>query len=187
MLPFDPVENNLRLAREFCEKANRAMPFNYQDLKDSPADCLASASTLTHDWIGADVPCGAIVLLSMDTIKFAEIQDDLDKFFKWFENLIKSIVDKFLVVHPGFDFINDAAEMPNKFTQWITSDLKSQSIDALKKVIEIVSVFKYYAGDMFDVKDNPMRAILDSTLNAQIKENLSLRTVLEAMGVKFND
>ncbi len=187
MMPFDPVENNLRLAREFCAKANRAMPFKYQDLKDSPVECLASASTLTHGWISADVPCGAIVLLSMDTIKFAEIQEDLDKFFKWFENLVKSIVDKFLSVQPGFDFINDAATVPNKFTKWLMNDLQPQSIMALKKVIDIVSVFKYYAGDIFEVKDNPMRAILDSTLNAQIKEGLSLRTVLEAMGMKFDD
>ncbi len=187
MLPYDPTDNNLRIAREFVDKVDRAMHFQYQDLKDSPVECLASADTLTHGWMRADVPCGAIVLLSMDTIKFAEIEESLETFFKWFENLVKGIVDKFLLVHPNFDFINEAAEIPNKFTEWLTSNLQPQSMQALKKVIEVFSIFKYYAGDMFDARENPLRTILDSTLNTQIKEGLSLRTALEALGVQFQD
>jgi hypothetical protein len=185
MFPYDPTENNFKIAREFISKFDRISKFKYQDLKTSATDCLASANTLTHGWASADVPCGAIVILSgsVEEYQFSEIKDGLSKFLEWFKDLTQSISTEFIKEKPGFDFVETKEK--NEFKEWLDKNLDENALKAINKVMEIFKCFIYYANDTEFFKNNPVKVLIDHTLNKQISENLSLRTVLEALGLKF--
>lgn len=185
-MPYDPNDTNAIMAQLFFARLNSAQQFTFQDLKDKPEECLASATSFNKNFMEANSYSGSIVLLSMEPLKFAAIQEDLDKFFLWFQDLIKSTVDAFLLEHPDFDFIEDGGMVPNQFITWLRTNLNTQALEALSKVVEIFAYMKSYAEDPI-LEGNMMRGILDSVLNTEINEGLSLRTVLEAMNARLHD
>lgn len=131
--------------------------------------------------------CGRIVILStqVEEYQFTEIKDGLERFLDWFTELSQSLGQEFQKQKPEFDFVEASNKSNNEFKRWLNSELTAPAISAISQILECFNSLNYYANDREIFSGNPVKPMIDKALNTTIAKNLSLRTVLEAMGLKF--
>lgn len=187
MSPFDPIDNNLKISRACIQASDDAFHFKYNELKETPQECNQSATELRNQWAGMGDLCGRMVILSaeVEEYQFAEIKEGLERFLDWFKALTQSLSKEFLETRVDFDFVEASAQGNNAFLEWLNKELPSPAISALRQVLESFKSLNFYANDRELFAENPVKPLIDKALNTSIAKDLSLRTVLEAIGLSF--
>jgi hypothetical protein len=178
-------ETNQTISQEIEKNKTQTQTKKELEKTNNLQKCLESATDLRQQWDGIGQLAGRIVIHSaeIEAHQFAGIKDELQEFFNWFEGLLRESVVDFKKSNPSFDFVKASSKSSNDFETWLGKD----GSDTIKHIAASIISLSYWANDQFEFKGNPVKPIIDSSLKTIIREDLSMRTIIEALKLKFTD
>jgi hypothetical protein len=185
---FDPNSINRNNCLNCIEATRPLISTSYGDLKAKPEQFETDAQNMQKQWAGIGDLAGSFVLHSaeVEEWQFREVKEGLQEFLDWFANIIESLSTDFRKnLDQEFDFVTASKQSNNNFVNWIEEKFSRAVKSGFDSIEASYNALSYYANDNFDFKDNKIKPMLDKFMNKKIAENLRVRTVLKAMGLKL--